>query len=171
MPPAHGPAPAALSSVHYYRVASSIPQSVTISVNEQIRVSGLMQRPASAKTCLVLAHGAGAGMEHPFMAALAHDLEAIGIATLRFRFPTSRYEARGRIRPRFATPRYAPRLQQHTSSNPHSLCSPGQILRRPHDFASAGGNTASHVGGLVFFGFRCIQPSNRQSIEALTSPG
>ena len=26
-------------------------------------------------------------MEHPFMAALAHDLAAIGIATLRFQFP------------------------------------------------------------------------------------
>ena len=60
---------------------------MTISVDEQIRVSGLMQQPASAKTCLVLAHGAGAGMNHPFMAALAADLAAIGIATLRFQFP------------------------------------------------------------------------------------
>src|SRR5258708_30378230 len=46
-----------------------------------------MQRPAAAKTCLVLAHGAGAGMDHPSMAAFAHDLAAIGIATLRFQFP------------------------------------------------------------------------------------
>jgi uncharacterized protein len=46
-----------------------------------------MQRPPRAEACLVLAHGAGAGMRHPFMAAVADDLAALGIATLRFQFP------------------------------------------------------------------------------------
>src|SRR5580700_7415923 len=68
-------------------MASSIPNPVTIQVSGQIRVSGLMQRPTPARACLVLAHGAGAGMDHPFMATLARDLEAIGMATLRFQFP------------------------------------------------------------------------------------
>ncbi|MFA5503283.1 MAG: alpha/beta family hydrolase, partial [Bacilli bacterium] len=36
---------------------------------------------------LSLAHGAGAGMDHRSMAALADGLEARGIATLRFQFP------------------------------------------------------------------------------------
>src|ERR1700687_2325817 len=60
---------------------------MTIPVDETIRVSGLMQRPARAIACLVLAHGAGGGMDHPFMAALARELAALNIATLRFQFP------------------------------------------------------------------------------------
>jgi predicted alpha/beta-hydrolase family hydrolase len=60
---------------------------VTIAVDDATRVSGLMQRPAHSKWCFVLAHGAGAGMRHPFMAAAADDLAALGIATLRSQFP------------------------------------------------------------------------------------
>jgi predicted alpha/beta-hydrolase family hydrolase len=50
-------------------------------------VSGLWQAPSHAKACLVLAHGAGAGMTHKAMAATAEGLEALGIATLRYQFP------------------------------------------------------------------------------------
>jgi predicted alpha/beta-hydrolase family hydrolase len=50
-------------------------------------VSGLLARPADARALLVLAHGAGAGMEHPFMAALAEALAARGVATFRYQFP------------------------------------------------------------------------------------
>jgi len=39
------------------------------------------------KWLLVLGHGAGAGMHHPFMQALAHRLAVCGIATLRYQFP------------------------------------------------------------------------------------
>lgn len=51
------------------------------------RVSGLAIAPASPRAALVLAHGAGAGMTHPFMAAAAQGLAGRGIATLRFQFP------------------------------------------------------------------------------------
>ena len=50
-------------------------------------VSGLLQAPPKPKACLVLAHGAGAGMEHPFMAAVAADLAKRDVATLRYQFP------------------------------------------------------------------------------------
>ena len=50
-------------------------------------VSGLWLSPSRPTACLVLAHGAGAGMEHRSMAAIAEGLEALGIATLRFQFP------------------------------------------------------------------------------------
>ena len=43
--------------------------------------------PPAAKACFVVAHGAGAGMLHPFMVSLANDLAARGIATLRYQFP------------------------------------------------------------------------------------
>ena len=59
----------------------------TIAVDDAIHVSGLMHRPAQARACLVLAHGAGAGMRHPFMAAMADALAQLDIATLRYQFP------------------------------------------------------------------------------------
>src|ERR1700693_4688800 len=63
------------------------PEIVTIGVNDTTRVSGLLLRPALSKWCFVLAHGAGAGMRHPFMVAVADGLAALGIATLRYQFP------------------------------------------------------------------------------------
>ena len=50
-------------------------------------VSGLWDRPNDATAGLVLAHGAGAGMAHPFMEAVARGLRERRIATLRFQFP------------------------------------------------------------------------------------
>ncbi len=52
-----------------------------------LRVSARLELPAGAHACYVLAHGAGAGMEHPFMSAAARELGALGIATLRYQFP------------------------------------------------------------------------------------
>ena len=54
------------------------------------------RRPARARAGYVLAHGAGAGMTHPFMAAVAAELAQRGIATLRYQFP---YMERGSQRP------------------------------------------------------------------------
>ena len=62
-------------------------QPVEITVDDARRVSGLLQMPERARACLVLAHGAGAGMRHPFLAAVATELAAQGIATLRYQFP------------------------------------------------------------------------------------
>ncbi|HUR40037.1 MAG TPA: alpha/beta family hydrolase [Verrucomicrobiae bacterium] len=50
-------------------------------------VSGLLALPARARALYVLAHGAGAGMAHPFMAAVAEGLALRRIATLRWQFP------------------------------------------------------------------------------------
>jgi uncharacterized protein len=60
---------------------------VTIEVNATTRVSGLLCSAPASKACFVVAHGAGAGMLHPFMANLATDLAGRGIATLRYQFP------------------------------------------------------------------------------------
>src|SRR5262249_33198631 len=59
-------------------------------------VSGLWLEPPMAKACLVLAHGAGAGMIHKSMTAIADGLADRAIATLRFQFP---YMERGTRRP------------------------------------------------------------------------
>ncbi len=62
-------------------------QILTLVVNDAETVSGLWQRPPQASACLVLAHGAGAGMTHRAMAAIADGLADRGIATLRYQFP------------------------------------------------------------------------------------
>jgi hypothetical protein len=61
-------------------------KSVPIALGEG-SVSGLLLAPAKPRAAYVLAHGAGAGMTHPFMAAVAQGLYARGVATLRFQFP------------------------------------------------------------------------------------
>jgi len=71
-------------------------EPITIAVNETVRVSGLLQAPARPRACYVLAHGAGAGMTHPFMARVAGELGERGIATVRYQFP---YVERGGKRP------------------------------------------------------------------------
>jgi len=71
-------------------------QPVTVVVNDTQSVSGLLQAPPGARAACVLAHGAGAGMAHPFMAAMADGLAERGIATLRYQFP---YMERGLRRP------------------------------------------------------------------------
>jgi uncharacterized protein len=50
-------------------------------------VSGLLLKPGKPLACLTLAHGAGAGMAHPFLAAVAAGLAEHDIATLRYQFP------------------------------------------------------------------------------------
>jgi predicted alpha/beta-hydrolase family hydrolase len=50
-------------------------------------VSSLLVRPAGARLALVLAHGAGAGMRHPFLAAFSIRLASFGVATFRYQFP------------------------------------------------------------------------------------
>jgi hypothetical protein len=59
-------------------------------------VSALLMEPRDARACLVLAHGAGAGMTHHFMDAAAQGLAARQIATLRYQFP---YMEQGLKRP------------------------------------------------------------------------
>jgi predicted alpha/beta-hydrolase family hydrolase len=61
-----------------------------------IAVSAVLVRPANARACLVLAHGAGAGMWHPFMDTVAVGLGERGIASLRYQFP---YMEKGSKRP------------------------------------------------------------------------
>lgn len=53
----------------------------------EVEVSARYRRPDEAWGLLALAHGAGAGMEHPFLSGFAEAMQAEGIATLRFNFP------------------------------------------------------------------------------------
>jgi predicted alpha/beta-hydrolase family hydrolase len=72
------------------------PQKLRVEVGKSTSVSALLISPDNARACFVFAHGAGAGMTHPSMEAVAHGLAARGIATLRYQFP---YMEKGGKRP------------------------------------------------------------------------
>jgi uncharacterized protein len=65
-------------------------------VRDGLSVSARLLLPAAARACYVLAHSAGAGMDHRSMSAVAAGLAELGVATLRFQFP---YMQRGSRRP------------------------------------------------------------------------
>jgi predicted alpha/beta-hydrolase family hydrolase len=141
------------------------PQPVFITLDETQRVSGLLQVPTKARVCCVLAHGAGAGMTHPFMADMANGLAERGIATLRYQFP---YMDQGAKRPD------SPKLAQATVRAAVSAAS--HLVPELALFAggkSFGGRMTSQaqaaaplpgVSGLVFLGFP-LHPAGQPSDE------
>ena len=141
------------------------PKPVTIAVDEARRVSGLLQHPRGARACYVLAHGAGAGMTHPFITAIADGLAERGIATLRYQFP---YMEQGGKRPD------APKLAQATVRA--AVAEAARLMPKLALIAggkSFGGRMTSQaqaesplprVRGLVFFGFP-LHPAGRASDE------
>jgi uncharacterized protein len=140
------------------------PQALTIAV-EGSRVSGLLQVPRKARVCYVLAHGAGAGMLHPFMEAIAEGLAERGIATLRYQFP---YMEQGKKRP--DTPKLAQATVRAAVAEATHLL-PGLALAAGGK--SFGGRMTSQaqassplpgVRGLVFLGFP-LHPAGRPSGE------
>ena len=144
---------------------SALPQPVMIAIDGAESVSGLLMAPEGAKACYVMAHGAGAGMTHPFMVAAATELAARDIATLRFQFP---YMERGSKRP--DTPRLA-HAAVRAAVTAAARLAPGLAL-----FAggkSFGGRMTSQaqaesplhgVLGLVFLGFP-LHPAGKPSGE------
>lgn len=134
-------------------------RSVPIDVDDGRRVSGLLLAPADARACYVMAHGAGAGMQHPFMEAVANELASVGVATLRYQFP---YMERGSRRP--DSPKLAHATVRAAVTEAARLA-PGLAL-----FAggkSYGGRMTSQaqaelplpgVRGLVFLGFPLHPP-------------
>src|SRR6202047_2546883 len=77
-------------------------QQVTIEINDAHRVSGLLLAPERARACYVLAHGAGAGMAHPFMAAVAEGLARRAIARPRYPLPHIEQRSKRPVRPELA---------------------------------------------------------------------
>jgi uncharacterized protein len=72
------------------------PQQLTIKIDHAGSVSGLLTWPSKPRACFVFAHGAGAGMTHPFMEKVAAGLGERDVATLRYQFP---YMEKGSKRP------------------------------------------------------------------------
>ena len=128
-------------------------------------VSGLWQAPAAPRACLVLAHGAGAGMTHRAMAGIADGLEDLGIATLRYQFP---YMERGRKRVdppavAHATVRAAvAEARRRVGSLP--LFAGGRSFGGRMTSQAQATKPLEDVRGLVFFAFP-LHPAGKPSTE------
>ena len=116
-------------------------------------VSALVTRPEHARWMLVLAHGAGAGMEHSFMEALAAGLAAHGVASFRYQFP---YTERGSKRPDppallEATVRSAVEAAAAHADLP--LLAGGKSMGGRMTSQAAAKEPLAVVRGIAFFGF------------------
>ncbi|MGO8700555.1 MAG: alpha/beta family hydrolase [Limisphaerales bacterium] len=69
---------------------------VSITLEDGQAVSGLVQEASNPRACYVVAHGAGAGMTHPFLAEVANGLKDRQVSVLRYQFP---YMEKGSKRP------------------------------------------------------------------------
>jgi hypothetical protein len=140
-------------------------EPITVTVDGTVRVSGLLQMPRQTRACFVLAHGAGAGMAHPFMAAAAGELGKRGIATLRYQFP---YMERGSKRP--DPPKLAHATVRAAAAEAARLLPQAPLIAGGKSF---GGRMTSQaqaaaplpgVRGLAFFGFP-LHPAGRPSSD------
>ena len=129
-------------------------QPLSIPLPDREAVSGLWLAPQAPRAGLVLAHGAGAGMTHRAMTAIAEGLGRQGVATLRFQFP---YMEQGRKR--VDSPAVAQATVRAAVAAMKGLAPDLPLFAGGKSF---GGRMTSQaqaaspldgVGGLVFFGF------------------
>src|SRR2546426_2252854 len=140
-------------------------QSVTIIVDAARRVSGLLQAPPEARACYVLAHGAGAGMLHPFMAAIANGLAERGIATLRYQFPYMEEGSKRPDAPKLAHATVRAAVQEASRLVPElALFAGGKSFGGRMTSQAQAASPLPGVHGLVLLGFP-LHPAGRPSDE------
>jgi uncharacterized protein len=139
--------------------------SVTIAVGSAHSVSGLLLAPASARACYVLAHGAGAGMFHPFMDVAARELGERGIATLRYQFPYMEQRARRPDPPKLAHATVRAAVAEAARLVPAlALVAGGKSFGGRMTSQAQAASPLPGVRGLAFLGFP-LHPAGRPSEE------
>src|SRR5882672_10537917 len=124
-------------------------------------VSALLLRPAKARRLLVLAHGAGAGMCHPFMEKLAGELAGVGVATLRYQFPYMEGRRRVPDTPAVLVATVVAAVRAAAEAAPGlPLLAGGKSMGGRMTSQAAAQHPLDGVRGLVFFGFP-LHPPNR----------
>ena len=140
-------------------------QPLSIEVETGVRVSGLLQVPAHARACYVLAHGAGAGMAHPFMAAVAEGLAERGIASLRYQFPYMEQGSRRPDTPRLAHATVRAAVAEAARRRPElPLFAGGKSFGGRMTSQAQAQSPLPGVHGLVFLGFP-LHPPKKPSDE------
>ena len=140
-------------------------QSISIALTDEQRVSGLLQVPQKARAAYVMAHGAGAGMTHAFMTAIAEGLAERGIATLRFQFLYMEQGARRPDPPKLAHAAVraaAGEALRHLPGVP--LFAGGKSFGGRMTSQAQAAAPLPGVRGLVFLGFP-LHPSGKPSID------
>ncbi len=134
---------------------------IRFAVQNAGEVSAIMVRPQRAESLLVLAHGAGAGMNHPFMQALATELAAVKVATLRFQFPYMEQQRKIPDRPPVLTATVVAAVDAASKAAPDlPLFAGGKSLGgRMTSLAAASERGLDGVRGLIFFGFPLHPPN------------
>ena len=134
-----------------------------IAVPDIGEVSALWLCPASARWLLVLAHGAGAGMSHPFLGKLAAELASAEVATFRYQFPYMEQRRRVPDSPPLlkSTVRAAVRAASETAPDLPILAGGKSMGGRMTSQAAADHPPElEKARGLVFFGFPLHPPGN-----------
>lgn len=129
------------------------------------RVSGLALAPPRARAACVLAHGAGAGMTHPFMAAAARGLAERGIATLRFQFPAMERGSKRVDPPKVAQAAVRGAVAEAARRWPDlALFAGGKSFGGRMTSQAQAQTPLAGVRGLVFLGFP-LHPAGRPAVE------
>ena len=130
-------------------------------------VSAILLTPPKPKYLLVLGHGAGAGMNHPFMSNLSEALASASISTFRYQFP---YMEEGRHVPDrtpILTATVAAAILAATKLAPKLLVfAGGKSMGGRMTSQAAAQGLLPDVRGLVFFGFPLHQPNRPDTKRA-----
>jgi uncharacterized protein len=130
-------------------------------VEDAGEVSAVLMQPENARWLLVLAHGAGAGMTHPFLTSLAGELAAVGVATLRYQFPYMEQRRRVPDSPAVLTATVRAAVRTAAEAAPGlPLLAGGKSMGGRMTSQAAAQRRLDGVRGLVFFGFP-LHPPNK----------
>jgi uncharacterized protein len=134
-------------------------KELRLPVDGSREVSGLLLMPPSSGQLLVLGHGAGAGMNHPFMEKLAEELAGVGVATFRYQFPYMQEQRRVPDAPSvlIATVVAAVRVAIETAPR-LPLFAGGKSMGGRMTSQAAAQGALENVKGLIFFGFPLHPP-------------
>jgi len=128
-------------------------------VGDRGEVSALLWRPAKARWLLVLAHGAGAGMSHPFMEKLARELAGVSVATLRYQFPYMEEQRRVPDAPGVLMATVVAAVRRAAEAAPGlPLMAGGKSMGGRMTSQAAAQHPLDGVRGIVFFGFPLHPP-------------
>ena len=134
-------------------------------VSDRVEVSALLVSPPQPRALYVLAHGAGAGMRHAFMEAMAKRLAQRGIATLRYQFPYVETGSR-RIDPEpllLDTVRAAVAMGREEAGGV-TLLAGGKSMGGRMTSRAAAATPLEGVAGLVFLGFP-LHPAGQPGVS------
>lgn len=125
----------------------------------------LLELPANPLALLVLAHGAGAGMRHPFLAACAQALAARRIGTLRYEFPYMEQKKHRVDPPAVAAARVREAVAEAARVAPGvPLLTGGKSFGGRMTSTAQSEEPLAGVRGLVFLGFP-LHPPAKPGIE------